>query len=351
MVDVHLRLADGAEELASGNRLAIRDGDGNHLEVVLDGSKTIDEIAAEHRTTRDEILALNFASVEVWPHCQAAACTEQVHGRPQLVAQLRLGEKALESGDPSFDDAWGTMLHEAAHASDDSPAPESDYRYGRDGTHYLTEIVSPAAAFTEGWAEFVPAVLAPANTGHIISGVVAAEPPASFYIERDIAPGGEGAGYDQRPRAELTPSQLLANERVVSRVLYRTKDVVGGLAPMGQAFRATNSVRGRHIGSYMSHLARQELGQGEWGNARHPELWGRRLQGLVEALVVEVALTPEAAWRLLRTGALPDGRTAGAAPGPVTAPEVVAPRAPPEARSAEAPAPPQAPAGGPFGMD
>ena len=344
VVDVHLRLADAAEELGVGSRLKVDDGEGTRHDLELDGTKTLDEIAAEYHTTRDAILALNFTTVEVWPHCQAGACTEQVHGRPQVVAELRLGEKALEDSDRSFDDAWGTMLHEAAHASDDSPAPEANYRYGRDGTHYLTEILSPAAAFTEGWAEFVPATLAPENTGYIITGVVSPEAPTSFLIEQDVEPGAEGAGYDEHERASLSASQLLANERVVSRVLYKTKDAVGGLEPMGQAFRSTNSLRGRHIASYMSQLARQVLEPGEWGNARHPELWGAALRGMIRALVDEAGLTPELAWRLLRSGELPDGRAAGAAPGPVALPVVVTPPPPEEGSGGSS-------GGGILGMD
>ncbi len=126
-----------------------------------------------------------------------------------------------------------TLLHEMGHTVDRSSSTSD--AYGPDGMHYLDEVLTPAAAMMEGWADFVAhGMLAPpAAEGANPDGPYAA--PISLRIETESA--GVYEWID--PRDARPEHFLLANEDTIAAVLLSMARLAPGREAVMTAFQAT----------------------------------------------------------------------------------------------------------------
>lgn len=139
---------------------------------------------------------------------------------------LHLGGAPLE--DEPLHDLRGVLMHEAAHLGDGiTPCRLEHERYGPDRSHYLHEVITPAAAFQEGWANFVSAWL----VGSRLRDQVAL-PPAELFLESDEAGRYTRLGADQ-----LQLGDLVSNEVYVAAILQALAQELG-LEVVAEAMQA-----------------------------------------------------------------------------------------------------------------
>lgn len=101
-----------------------------------------------------------------------------------------------------------TLVHEAGHLGDANHCGDTGYYYGPDRNHAGTEVLTPQAAFAEGWAHYQSLRV-------------------SRRLARRLGPGLLSEGLaSEAPRRDLTPDQVtvrhqVANEYFVARALVR----------------------------------------------------------------------------------------------------------------------------------
>lgn len=150
-----------------------------------------------------------------------------LHGWPNTRdGVLHLGGAPLKA--EPLHDLRGVLMHEAAHLGDGiTPCRLEHERYGPDRSHYLHEVITPAAAFQEGWANFVSAWL----VGSRLRDQVA-RPPSELFLESK-----EPGRYGRLRAEELQLGDLVSNEVYVAAVLQALAQELG-LAVVAEAMKA-----------------------------------------------------------------------------------------------------------------
>lgn len=239
---------------------------------------------------------------------------------------IRMGETAMLEEDRTT--RLATFVHEVGHASDPDLC-EGGYAEGPDEQHYSAEVVSPAMAFQEGFANYLGA--------HVPGSELAREaaaPPAQLVVElpkkgrrpawvKEVDDDGHGV----IPEAALAARHFLANETWVAALLTRLEALPPGRDGVDRAYLATTQVPCRHLGTM---LAAYVVAFPDHRSAVEGLLAGIRVGD--RPLLAGATLAA-----LLERGALPDGLEGGDGPRVDLAP-------PPPARA------PAAPAGGLFGL-
>ena len=139
---------------------------------------------------------------------------------------LHLGGAPLK--EEPLHDLRGVLMHEAAHLGDGiTPCRLEHERYGPDRSHYLHEVITPAAAFQEGWANFVSSWL----VGSRLRDQVAL-PPAELFLETN-----EPGRYTRLGADQLRLGDLVSNEVYVAAVLQALAQSLG-LEAVSEAMKA-----------------------------------------------------------------------------------------------------------------
>jgi hypothetical protein len=310
-LDIHFRLHDAFEDLHPGAVLQLPGGG----TATMQEGEDIWDLAERVGVLPQELEWANHRTLEIWPHQERALEDHAIDGHHHKVARVNLGERAFETTLPPGGPkawAWETLLHEAAHASDASPFLPGDYFYGPDGGHWLDEVISPKAAFGEGWANGLAAHFSGTSGGPASASIRgAALAPESLRVER------LDGSYASRPLAECPPEHRLANEVVVARIVYQSIQTFGEEAVYA-ALRRTQDEPGRHVVTFLAGLAAEV----------------DRPSRVASILARESGLSEAQATRHLESGGLPGGVRPGdgpwnqegyAVPPPEPAP---APRAP-----------------------
>lgn len=151
-----------------------------------------------------------------------------------------------------------TLLHELGHAGDDAacPMPPGE-NYGPDGEHFGNEMLPPATAFTEGWADYV------ATRAGLLSVQLPALPEADasslfmVFLEAAAMPGAAPVPGGVPPLAGANvPStwvDRVAVENGVMAVLLQVEARVGWPA-IKAAFRATQGEGCRTLATFLGAL-------------------------------------------------------------------------------------------------
>jgi hypothetical protein len=142
-----------------------------------------------------------------------------------------------------------SVLHELAHTNDAHSCSRAlAERYGPDLCHIDLEVLSPAAAFSEGWADY--------QAGHRVSQAqlrLRRFPRAARIEIAKIWPGT--GGYRWIMPWELTPSDLLATQEGVTRVLLDLeRHLPGGRTTLESAFASRPAGDCQHLGDLLARL-------------------------------------------------------------------------------------------------
>jgi hypothetical protein len=151
----------------------------------------------------------------------------EFHGWPNTRnGVLHIGGAPLK--EEPLHDLRGVLMHEAAHLGDGiTPCRLEHERYGPDRSHYLHEVITPAAAFQEGWANFVSSWL----VGSRLRDQVAL-PPTELFLETE-----EPGQYTRLGSDQLGLGDLVSNEVYVAAILQALAQDLG-LEAVTQAMQA-----------------------------------------------------------------------------------------------------------------
>ncbi len=209
---VHLYPRDRWESVAPGTSLVLPDGSKDALRA----GESPEDFLVRHGTTWDAVVARN-RSLMVWPHA--------VRHEPSM----HLGEVAVRLD--SVQAISATLLHEAGHLGDGGQGCSTDTEtYGPDGTHFMSEILSPTRAFSEGWANYLAAEVPGFFRDYLRN------PPRVLKVEASHSTR-ENPVYFELMFPEL--GDFLSNESWVGHMLLRiSEELPGGRAAVDAALRA-----------------------------------------------------------------------------------------------------------------
>ncbi len=265
--------------------------------VRLTRGQTLDELATRWGVCVKDILDANDGTLEVWPTAEEDDDGGHV---------VRVGEHWLSQEERA--EALSTMVHELAHAVEKGEC-DPDYYYGPDQHHYGEEVLSPAAAFSEGWGNYQGSHVAASS-----SRKEAEAPPRDLVVDRR-SPKHARRDCETRdrdepenvaiPEAALRPEHFLANENFVAGVLLRLEALPGGRGAVDLAFLDGNGKSCRHLGDFLASYARARPQDRE------------AVAGVVAGLFATLDRAPPGAEdlaALVGEGRLPGGLAGGDAP-------------------------------------
>lgn len=147
----------------------------------------------------------------------------------------------------SEESAQSTFVHEFSH-SIDSTIKEFINPYGKDGSHFVSELTRPRSAFVEGWAEFNEMLDSPLKERYIKNSILRVK------IE-DKKEAGEYTDVDPK---DLTAAQLLSVEGINATILHRiATEVDNGREKIFNSFMATKWKVFRDLKTLTLDLARK----------------------------------------------------------------------------------------------
>ncbi|MBM3267194.1 MAG: hypothetical protein FJZ01_06035 [Candidatus Sericytochromatia bacterium] len=176
------------------------------------------------------------AAGKVWPHAAGDAISIGEAYFSGLVGRLKGREAGIRN----------LLAHEYAHTQDDAAGVKDGY--GRDGEHKTHEIIAPAAAMAEGWANYQGLRFDPLRR-HLL---VPLEASGLLRVKEDA---GQAGKYRWHPLNSLDDD--LANEMWVARTLARLEgEIPGGPGKLSRAFGATgDATTPRTFAALLSRLA------------------------------------------------------------------------------------------------
>ena len=187
---------------------------------VKDGD-TVESVAEEFGLAEDELRRRNKRRLDIHPHARHEGDIRAVY-----MGEAGLGKRS---------DDFYTFMHELGHVGDETKCGAG---YGPDGAHRMSEILAPASAFTEGWAQYQAAHL-PGRRQRIL------EDPPQLYLEVETAvdaaePSDEEDEDDTQyvmvvPR-DRTLNDYLGNEARVGSILRALDTLPPGREAVEAAF-------------------------------------------------------------------------------------------------------------------
>lgn len=213
-VAIRLQVEDGGKRLYPGEtlRVPIRKADGSleRSQVEVTPGQDLVSLARDSGWSVHQLILVNDDRFRIHPVTRHDLGAPEVRMGETGLAATHRGTRELSRSDLV---AFAT-LHELAHCGDSRPCPRGlTDRYGPDLVHFDLEVLTPAAAFAEGWADY--------QAGHHL-------PRAAQRIRRLPRAGRlEVAGvwphpgrYQWIPPWELRASDLLATQEGVARLLW-----------------------------------------------------------------------------------------------------------------------------------
>lgn len=180
---------------------------------------TVASVAEEYGLSEDELRERNKRQLEIHPHARHEGNIRAVY----------MGEAGLGNRSDDF----GTFLHELGHVGDETSCGAG---YGPDGSHRMSEILPPASAFTEGWAQYQAAHRDPRR-----QGILAAPPALTLEVEA-AAEEDEDAGparYVTVEDGDRTLNDYLGNEARVGSILAALEELPPGREGVEAVFLET----------------------------------------------------------------------------------------------------------------
>lgn len=241
---ITLNPGDSVHQIFAGEVLAMPDGS---RYTVMAGD-TLGQIASAQGTSVEAIRKANRDRFQVWA---TAGYGRDARGDYR---HIRFGAEAMSGR--TRGDVHETLLHEAAHVGDPSTCPHAGL-YGPDGSHSAAEVVSPAGAFTEGWAVY--RAFAAGRQNRISGWVLSTYPRQPQLVMEDTSRAyAEGeANTFALGCWEITLAEVVANEMSIARVLERMDtELPGGAAALEEAFRYGRHVECRTLADFLEATVR-----------------------------------------------------------------------------------------------
>lgn len=239
--DAPTTLQPGAELNVPGGTYEVQEGD------------TFASIAEAHGLDQRDLLDLNDRRFRIG----AAA-----HYNSDGTRDVRFGESRILR-DGTLESFHGTLLHEVGHVADTSRCA---LEYGPDGSHYFHEIMTPATAFTEGWANYVGAHVPGRYERNVRT-------PPDLQIE-----GPTAGGYHLIEPEDLTANDHFSNEANVGRILLAMEETLpGGRTAVEQAFQDSNGEDCRSVALLIEAYVKRHPDSADGIRAILDEVTGERL--------------------------------------------------------------------------
>ncbi len=272
-VRVELRPADSLDQIYPGQEIEIPEGGrveaGSYR---VQAGDTLGSLARSWGVPMQAVRASNPTQFLVWPHEDHGTRNHRI---------LRIGETEFRR--IPLAERKRVLVHEAAHAGDAAPSCDPDYFYGPDFNHDPREVLSPSAAFVEGWGNY--------QGSHMGGDPLVSHPPARLAIEK-----GTAGRYEYLPTGTEIANDFLSNESWVASMLSAVEALPPGRAAVDAAFVASEALACRHIGDFMAAYA-----------SRHPDqvnnlMWIVKAKTRVSG---QFSVTDEQARTLVVEGILP----------------------------------------------
>lgn len=248
-VTVSLQLLDDGR-LRPGERLRVprptRKGGLERTEHTVGPGETLADLARQTGFSVRQLELVNDERFQVLPVTLARRQARRV-----LLGEAGLAALHATTPDLTASELVGlALLHELAHAADAPPCNEAlTERYGPDLRHFDLELLSPVAAFSEGWADY--------QALHQASGARRRLEQLPRAARVEVAGRWPATGrYRWILPWDLTAADLLATKEGVARLLLALEEVLpGGRAALEAAFLQDRRSC-RHLGDLLATLAR-----------------------------------------------------------------------------------------------
>jgi hypothetical protein len=220
--DVNLVLDDHTDPLTPGAVLDVP----KHCRFLVFGCKdtytvkdgdTIESVSEEYGLSEDELRKRNKRNLDIHPHARHEGDFRAVY----------MGEAGLGKRSDDFD----TFMHELGHVGDETSCNAG---YGPDGSHRMSEILAPATAFTEGWAQYQAAHL-PGRRQRVL-----ADPPGlELETEASDDDGESESRYVTVEASDRTLNDYLGNQARVGSILTAMDQLAPGREAVEAVFLET----------------------------------------------------------------------------------------------------------------